>query len=309
MSNHRIHNQWTKPTTSNFTDGASFVHTPLEQAPRRELLPANPHVVLPDEALAAGPPHGDPVAPRRRDEAGDPAVARALALVAYDDAASQIRDVDGVRDVVVAGHVVLVLGRAHLGLLGADAAARELANVEQVGDQLLLQPAVPPVRGGRGRARRRAAPRVERPRPQDGPHERRRRQDQDPDPHRGGREVALPRAAPPEGAANAVLAGLLGVVVRPLLRCRGRLAADPRHPPVQRARHACCCGRISRAAPEPHGAPRHAGAPRTGTAAAKQPRSVLPSRCRCWSTERYCLLTIAMEKRIEAAAPNQVEID
>ena len=109
-----------QPTTSNFTDGASFVHTPLEQAPRRELLPANPHVVLPDEALAAGPPHGHPVAPRRRDEAGNPAVARALALVAYEDAAAQIRDVDGVRDVVVAGHVVLVLGRAYLHLLGVD---------------------------------------------------------------------------------------------------------------------------------------------------------------------------------------------
>ena len=39
---------------------------------------------------------------------------------------------DGVRDVVVAGHVVLVLGRAYLRLLGTDAAARKLADVEQV---------------------------------------------------------------------------------------------------------------------------------------------------------------------------------
>ena len=39
---------------------------------------------------------------------------------------------DDVRDIVVAGHVVLVLGRAYLRLLGADAAARELADVEQV---------------------------------------------------------------------------------------------------------------------------------------------------------------------------------
>ena len=39
---------------------------------------------------------------------------------------------DGVRDVVVAGHVVLVLGRAYLRLLGTDAAAHELADVEQV---------------------------------------------------------------------------------------------------------------------------------------------------------------------------------
>jgi len=236
MSNHRIHNQQTKPTTSNFSDGANFVHTPLEQAPGRELLPANPHVVLPDEALAAGPSHGNPVAPWWRDEASDPAVARALAVVAYEDAGAQIRDVDGVRDVVVAGHVVLVLGRAHLRLLGADAAARELADVEQVRDQLLLQPAVPAVRGGGGCARRGAAPRVERPRPRDRAHERRRGQQQDPDLHRRGREVPLPRAAP-AAAANAVLAGLLGVVVR-LVR-RRQLAADPRDAPVQRPRHAC----------------------------------------------------------------------
>ena len=39
---------------------------------------------------------------------------------------------DGIRDVVVAGHVVLVLGRAYLRLLGADAATHELADVEQV---------------------------------------------------------------------------------------------------------------------------------------------------------------------------------
>ena len=39
---------------------------------------------------------------------------------------------DGVRDVVVAGHVVLILGRAYLCLLGADAAAHELTDVEQV---------------------------------------------------------------------------------------------------------------------------------------------------------------------------------
>ena len=39
---------------------------------------------------------------------------------------------DGVRDVGVAGHIVLVLGRAYLRLLGADATARELADVEQV---------------------------------------------------------------------------------------------------------------------------------------------------------------------------------
>ena len=39
---------------------------------------------------------------------------------------------NGVCDVVVAGHVVPVLGRAYLRLLGADAAARELADVEQV---------------------------------------------------------------------------------------------------------------------------------------------------------------------------------
>ena len=38
---------------------------------------------------------------------------------------------DGVRD-VVAGHVVLVLGWTYLHLLGADAAACELADVEQV---------------------------------------------------------------------------------------------------------------------------------------------------------------------------------
>ena len=37
---------------------------------------------------------------------------------------------DGVRDVVVAEHVVLVLGRAYLRLLGVDAAAHELADVE-----------------------------------------------------------------------------------------------------------------------------------------------------------------------------------
>ena len=37
---------------------------------------------------------------------------------------------DGVCDVVVVGHVVLVLRRAYLHLLGADAAARELADVE-----------------------------------------------------------------------------------------------------------------------------------------------------------------------------------
>ena len=39
---------------------------------------------------------------------------------------------DDIRDVVVAGHVVLVLGRAYLRLLGADATARELTDVEQV---------------------------------------------------------------------------------------------------------------------------------------------------------------------------------
>ena len=39
---------------------------------------------------------------------------------------------DGVRDVGVAGHVVLVLGRAYLRLHGTDAAARELTDVEQV---------------------------------------------------------------------------------------------------------------------------------------------------------------------------------
>ena len=39
---------------------------------------------------------------------------------------------DDIRDIVVVGHVVLVLGRAYLRLLGADAAARELADVEQV---------------------------------------------------------------------------------------------------------------------------------------------------------------------------------
>lgn len=186
-------------------------HHPLEQAPGRELLPANPHVVLPDEALAAGPPHGDPVRPRRRDEASDPAVARALAFVAYDDAAAQIRDVDGVGDVVVAGDVVLVLGRADLRLLGADAASRELADVKQVRDQLLLQPAVHAVRRG-------AVPRVERPRSRDRAQERRRRQHQDPDLYRRDRQVPLPCDAPPEAAANAVLAGFLGVIVR-LVRC------------------------------------------------------------------------------------------
>jgi hypothetical protein len=39
---------------------------------------------------------------------------------------------DGVCDIVVAGYIVLVLGRAYLRLLGADAATRELADVEQV---------------------------------------------------------------------------------------------------------------------------------------------------------------------------------
>ena len=39
---------------------------------------------------------------------------------------------DSVRDVVVAGHVVLVLWWAYLRLLGADVVARELADVEQV---------------------------------------------------------------------------------------------------------------------------------------------------------------------------------
>ena len=39
---------------------------------------------------------------------------------------------DDVRDVVVAGHIVLVLGRAYLRFLGAATAARELADVEQV---------------------------------------------------------------------------------------------------------------------------------------------------------------------------------
>ena len=39
---------------------------------------------------------------------------------------------DGICDVVVAGHVVLVLGRAYLRLLGADAVARELIDVEQI---------------------------------------------------------------------------------------------------------------------------------------------------------------------------------
>ena len=39
---------------------------------------------------------------------------------------------DDVRDVVVAGHVVLVLRRAYLRLLGVAAAARELTDVEQV---------------------------------------------------------------------------------------------------------------------------------------------------------------------------------
>ena len=39
---------------------------------------------------------------------------------------------DDVRDVVVAGHVVLVLWRAYLRLLGADAAAHKLVDVEQI---------------------------------------------------------------------------------------------------------------------------------------------------------------------------------
>ena len=39
---------------------------------------------------------------------------------------------DGVRDVVVAGHVVLILRQAYLRLLGAAAAAHKLADVEQV---------------------------------------------------------------------------------------------------------------------------------------------------------------------------------
>jgi hypothetical protein len=72
-------------------------------------LPADPHVVLPNEALAAEPSHGNPIAPRWRDEASDPAVARALAVVAYVNAGPQIRDVDGVHHVVVAGARELAL--------------------------------------------------------------------------------------------------------------------------------------------------------------------------------------------------------
>lgn len=176
-------------------------------------MAANPHVVLPDELLAAGPAHGGAVGPRRRDEARGPALPRALAVVAYDDAAAQIRHVDGVRAVVVAGHVVLVLGRAHLRLPRAEPAAGEHADVEQVGDQLLLQPPVAAVRRGRGHRRGGPAPGVERPGPHHRPHERGRREHEDPDPHRRRGEVPLP---PPRGGgartANAVLAGLLGVV-------------------------------------------------------------------------------------------------
>jgi hypothetical protein len=75
-------------------------------------LPADPHVVLTNEALAAEPSHGNPIAPRWRDEASDPAVARALAVVAYVNAGPQIRDrrdVDGVHHVVVAGARELAL--------------------------------------------------------------------------------------------------------------------------------------------------------------------------------------------------------